>query len=151
MPAVITTHHTADSVKDRVQKSTKTQGLARKPKALHKPEALIPGNPTTENITSRASDTTNASAAQTESATSTGRKILEPSSVIPKNTLGTSNTQQAMPPITGVTATANASIGKATKTDEIPIELYAYMEGEKRRISQNVSNLSLGTAAINGV
>ncbi|KAI0991095.1 hypothetical protein K3495_g17092, partial [Podosphaera aphanis] len=61
------------------------------------------------------------------------------------------NTQQAIPPITRGTDSANASTGKATKTDEVPPELRDYMEKEKRRISQNASNLSLGTAAINGV
>ncbi|KAI0995056.1 hypothetical protein K3495_g13127 [Podosphaera aphanis] len=172
MPVVKTTHHTADSVKDRVQKTSKTQGLARKPKALHALEALIPGkstslndtvmagaenisttdpSPTTEDLRNRAPDTTNDSATQTESTTSTGRKILKPTSVIPKNTPGPLNTQQAIPPTTGGTAPANVSTGRVTKTDEVSPEFHAYMEGQKRRISQNASNVSLGTAAINGV
>ncbi|KAI1006651.1 hypothetical protein K3495_g1564 [Podosphaera aphanis] len=165
MPVVKTTHHTADSVKDRVQKTTKTQGLARKPKALHASEALIPGksislndtvmidaenistsdpSSTTENLGKRAPDPTDASTTQTEPATSTGRKIPKPSSTILKNT------QQAIPPITGVTAPANASTGKATTTNEVSPELRDYMERKTLNII-NASNLSLGTAAINGV
>ncbi|KAI1006680.1 hypothetical protein K3495_g1539 [Podosphaera aphanis] len=107
MPVVKKTHHTADSVKERVQKTTKTQGLARKLKAPHASEALIPGksislndtvmidaenintsdpSSTTENPGNRAPDTTDTSTIQTEPAKSTGRKILKPFSVILKNT-----------------------------------------------------------------
>ncbi|KAI0993778.1 hypothetical protein K3495_g14406 [Podosphaera aphanis] len=46
MPVVKTTHHAADTAKDRVQKTSKTKGLARNPKALHALEACIPGNST---------------------------------------------------------------------------------------------------------
>ncbi|KAI1005856.1 hypothetical protein K3495_g2363 [Podosphaera aphanis] len=157
MPVVKTTHHAADSAKDRVPRTTKTKGLARNQKALHASEALIPGKFTSRTDTEMI-DAENISSIDSSPKTEDlAIRALDPTNapqlnlITPKSTLGSSNTKQATPPRTGNTAKANASAGKTTGANEVPFELRPQIEAEKHRATLIASNVSICTAAINGV
>ena len=94
------------------------------------------------------SETTNVSkkvpSTQAEPTGPAVRKILKVSPVVPKNATGTKDSVK-------ITNRPTSSTGNPTRADQVPLELRSMIEAEERRAAQTASNLTLCTAAINGV
>ncbi|KAI1002490.1 hypothetical protein K3495_g5711 [Podosphaera aphanis] len=175
MPVVKTTHHAADSAKYRVQKTSKTKGLARYQKALHASEARIPGKSTSpndtemidaENIRSihlvpqnkelleRVSEASNGSKETTASSTEKTNDLNAPG----KEITSTKETPRSLRIVTGAQKQTSGTTGPSQpasslrkKTNTIPPELRPHAEAAERRATQTASNLELCTTAIYGV
>ncbi|KAI0992142.1 hypothetical protein K3495_g16044, partial [Podosphaera aphanis] len=166
MPVVKTTHHAADSAKDRVQKTSKTQGLARNFKAPHASEARIPGKSTSQNDTEMIDAESHRSIHQVPQNTELSERVSEASNGFKETTASsTEKTNHLNAPekevtstketprrfatprslrivpaarkeISGTTGSSQPASSLQKKTNTIPPELRAQVEAEERRAVQ---------------